>query len=202
MCTYISILFQFLDRSGIFNCFNEFLCAYQIELCVELCVPLKRFLKLFKNYFYADMFNYNSYPGYRWEIQMSSRDNSNLFQVAGAAWHAAMRIFVGVGDLMQVTRHVQLFLISWMSWCAGGWCGTACSDEDRGRSRRPGEEDRGWSHRSGTRWLGDREVRWRRVRSAPCTWRRGAQISWLSLNTKVDSLWVVFTWEWTSHKSA
>jgi hypothetical protein len=49
----------------------------------------------------------------------------------------------------------------------------ACIDEDRGRSRRPGAEDQGWSHRSGTRWPGDREVRWRRVRSAPCTWRRG-----------------------------
>jgi hypothetical protein len=29
-----------------------------------------------------------------------------------------------------------------------------CSDEDRGRSRRPGAEGRGWSHRSGTRWPG------------------------------------------------
>jgi hypothetical protein len=28
----------------------------------------------------------------------------------------------------------------------------ACSDEDRGRSMRPGAEDRGWSHRSGNRW--------------------------------------------------
>jgi hypothetical protein len=27
------------------------------------------------------------------------------------------------------------------SWCAGGRCGMACSDEDRGRSRRPGAED-------------------------------------------------------------
>jgi hypothetical protein len=33
-----------------------------------------------------------------------------------------------------------------------------CSDKDRGRSRRPGAEDRGWSHRSGTWWPGDREV--------------------------------------------
>jgi hypothetical protein len=32
----------------------------------------------------------------------------------------------------------------------------ACSDEDRGRSRRPGAEDQGWSHRSDTRWPGDR----------------------------------------------
>jgi hypothetical protein len=31
----------------------------------------------------------------------------------------------------------------------------ACSDEDHGRSRRPGVEDRTWSHRSGTRWSGD-----------------------------------------------
>jgi hypothetical protein len=60
----------------------------------------------------------------------------------------------------------------------------ACSNEDRGNSRRPGVEDRGWSHRSGTRWPGDREVGWRSVRSAQCTWRRGAWVSWLSLKTK------------------
>jgi hypothetical protein len=29
-----------------------------------------------------------------------------------------------------------------VSWCAGGRCGMACSDEDRARSRRPGAEDR------------------------------------------------------------
>jgi hypothetical protein len=29
-----------------------------------------------------------------------------------------------------------------------------CSNEDRGRSSRPDAEDQGWSHRSGTRWLG------------------------------------------------
>jgi hypothetical protein len=32
------------------------------------------------------------------------------------------------------------------------------NDKDRDRSRRPGVEDRGWSHRSGTRWPDDREV--------------------------------------------
>jgi hypothetical protein len=64
----------------------------------------------------------------------------------------------------------------------------ACSDEDRGRSRRPGAEDRGWLHRSGTRWLSDREVGWRRVRYIPCTWRQGMWVSWLSLKTKVDGL--------------
>jgi hypothetical protein len=31
-------------------------------------------------------------------------------------------------------------------------------DEDRGRSRKPGAEDWGWSHRSGTRWSDDLEV--------------------------------------------
>jgi hypothetical protein len=45
-----------------------------------------------------------------------------------------------------------------VSWCAGGRCGMTCSDEDRGRSRRPDAEGRGWSHRSGTRWLGGREI--------------------------------------------
>jgi hypothetical protein len=29
------------------------------------------------------------------------------------------------------------------------------SDKDRGRSRRPSAEDRGWSHKSGTHWLDD-----------------------------------------------
>jgi hypothetical protein len=44
-----------------------------------------------------------------------------------------------------------------VSWCAVGRCSMACSDEYRGRSKRPGAEDRGWSHRSSTRWPGDRE---------------------------------------------
>jgi hypothetical protein len=64
----------------------------------------------------------------------------------------------------------------------------ACSDEDRGRSSRPGVEDQGWSHRLGTRWPGDREVGGRRVRSALDTWRLGARVSWSSLKTKVDGL--------------
>jgi hypothetical protein len=38
-----------------------------------------------------------------------------------------------------------------------------CSDEDHGRSRRPSVEDRGWSHRLGTRCPDDREVGWHRV---------------------------------------
>jgi hypothetical protein len=75
-----------------------------------------------------------------------------------------------------------------VSWCVGGRCGIVCNDKDHGRSRRPGAEDREWLHRLGTRWLSDREVRWRRVRFASCTWRRGAQVSWLSLKTKVDGL--------------
>jgi hypothetical protein len=72
-----------------------------------------------------------------------------------------------------------------VSWCAGDMCDMVCSDEDRGMSRRPGAEDRGWSHRSVTRVPGDREVGWRRVRSAPDTWRLEARVSWLSLKTKV-----------------
>jgi hypothetical protein len=64
----------------------------------------------------------------------------------------------------------------------------ACSDKDRGRSRRNGAEDRGWSHWSGTRWSGGREVGWCSVRSAPDMWRLGARVSWLSLNTKVNDL--------------
>jgi hypothetical protein len=64
----------------------------------------------------------------------------------------------------------------------------ACSDEDYDRSRRPSVEDQGWSHRSSIRWLGGQEVRWRRVRSAPDTWRLRVRVSWLSLKTNVDGL--------------
>jgi hypothetical protein len=78
-----------------------------------------------------------------------------------------------------------------VSWCAGGRCGMACRDEHRGRSRRPGAEDRRWSHRLGTQWPSDREVGWRRVRYTLCMWRRGARVSWLSRKTKVNSLSVV-----------
>jgi hypothetical protein len=67
-----------------------------------------------------------------------------------------------------------------ISCCAGGRCGMACNDEDRGRSNRPGTEDWRLSHRSGTQW--------RHVRSAPDTWRLGVLVSWLSLKTKVDGL--------------
>jgi hypothetical protein len=42
-----------------------------------------------------------------------------------------------------------------ISLCTDGRCGMSCSDEDRGRSKRPGVEDQGWSHRSGTQWLDD-----------------------------------------------
>jgi hypothetical protein len=43
-----------------------------------------------------------------------------------------------------------------VSWCAGGRCGMEGSDEDRGRSRRPGAEDR--DGRTG-RVLGSRMIR-------------------------------------------
>jgi hypothetical protein len=45
-----------------------------------------------------------------------------------------------------------------VSWCVGGRCGMACSNEDCARSRRPGADDRGWLHRSDTQWPGDRQV--------------------------------------------
>jgi hypothetical protein len=34
------------------------------------------------------------------------------------------------------------------SWCAGDKCGSADSDKDHGRSRRPSVENRGWSSKS------------------------------------------------------
>jgi hypothetical protein len=40
-------------------------------------------------------------------------------------------IFVSFGELCLL-----------VSWCAGGWCGMACSDKDHGKSRRPSAEDR------------------------------------------------------------
>jgi hypothetical protein len=56
-------------------------------------------------------------------------------------------------------------------WFADGRCDMMCNDEDHDRSRRPSADDRGWSHWSGTRWPDNREVGWRRLRSASCTWR-------------------------------
>jgi hypothetical protein len=41
-------------------------------------------------------------------------------------------------------------------WCAGGRCGMAGSDKDRGRSRRLGAENRGWS--GSGRVLGGRAI--------------------------------------------
>jgi hypothetical protein len=43
-----------------------------------------------------------------------------------------------------------------VSWCVGDRCGMEGSDEDCGRSRRPGVEDRGWS--STGRVLGGRTI--------------------------------------------
>jgi hypothetical protein len=109
--------------------------------------------------------------------------------------HWLGEVWIRIRDISVI---LPLFFVSFgeshllVSWCAGGRCGMACSDEDHGRSRRPGLENRGWSHRSGTQWPDDREVRWRCMWSAPCTWRREARVSWLSLKTKVDGLWVVW----------
>jgi hypothetical protein len=57
-------------------------------------------------------------------------------------------IFVSCGELCLL-----------VSWCAGGRCSMAGRDEDCGKSRRPGAEDRGWSHGSDTQWPDYREVR-------------------------------------------
>jgi hypothetical protein len=43
-----------------------------------------------------------------------------------------------------------------VSWCIGDRCGMTDSDEDHGRSRRPGAEDLGWS--STGRVLGGRTI--------------------------------------------
>jgi hypothetical protein len=47
-------------------------------------------------------------------------------------------------------------------------------------------------HRSDTRWSDDQEVGWRYVRSPPYTKRRWAQVSWLSLKSKVDGLSMIW----------
>ncbi len=52
-----------------------------------------------------------------------------------------------------------------VSWSVGDRCDTAGSDEDRGRSRRPGAEDRGWS--STGRILGGQTIK--RLGDAMCS---------------------------------
>jgi hypothetical protein len=49
------------------------------------------------------------------------------------------------------------------------------------------------SHKSGTQWLKDREVRWRRVRSTSYTWRRReVRVFWFSLQIDDNGLSVVW----------
>jgi hypothetical protein len=66
-----------------------------------------------------------------------------------------------------------------------------CSNEDRGRSRRPGADDWGWSHKSDTRWSGDREIcQWFGVKTTGTVFsslasKPVATSSWLSPKTKV-----------------
>jgi hypothetical protein len=110
-------------------------------------------------------------------LMVERETSTSGFQESGIVLFYFSFIFVSLGESCLL-----------VSWCAGGSCGMACSDEDCGRSRRPGAEDRGWSHMSVTWWPGGREVGWRHVWSAPGTWRLGAQVSWLSLKTKVDGL--------------
>jgi hypothetical protein len=43
-----------------------------------------------------------------------------------------------------------------VSWCVGDRCDMTANNEDRGRSRRPGVEDRGWSDTG--RVLGGRTI--------------------------------------------
>jgi hypothetical protein len=123
-------------------------------------------------------------------------------------WETKLPVPLFVGDELLISWCLNLnpgyfgcftfiLVLFWEScllvpWCAGGRCGIMDRDEDRDRSRRPGVEDRGWSHRSGTRWSDDREVGWHRVRSAPCIWRRGVHVSCLSLKTNFDGLSVVW----------
>jgi hypothetical protein len=63
-------------------------------------------------------------------------------------------------DLNSNLRHFGSFIFIFISfgescllvsWCAGGRCSMAGSDDDHDRSRRPGVEDRKWSHKSDTR---------------------------------------------------
>jgi hypothetical protein len=55
-----------------------------------------------------------------------------------------------------------------VSWCAGGRCGMACSDEDHGRSRKPGAEDLGMVAQVG--YSVARQSRGRVAPYAVCTW--------------------------------
>jgi hypothetical protein len=102
-------------------------------------------------------------------------------------WFNDVWIRIGDGLVVLLLSFVRLKNRACLS------CGVLCSDKDHGRSMRPGVEDPKWSHRSDSRWPNDREVGWRRVWSALCTWRWGERVSWLSLKTKVYDLSVVLS---------
>jgi hypothetical protein len=70
-------------------------------------------------------------------------------------------------DLNSNSGHFDYFTFIFVSFrescmlvlcCAGDRCDMVGNIENRGKSRRPGAEDRVWSHRSVTRWPDDREV--------------------------------------------
>jgi hypothetical protein len=57
--------------------------------------------------------------------------------------HWLTKVWIRIQDILIVVLFGESCLL--FSWCAGGRCGMAGSDEDHGRSRRHYVEDRGWS---------------------------------------------------------
>jgi hypothetical protein len=110
---------------------------------------------------------------------------SNLVWYVMSHWHA--EAWIQVWDIFVVLHY---YLCSCgesrllVSWCVGGRYDMTDSDDDHGKSRRTTADD--LMHTSGIRWPDYREVGWHHVWSVPCTRRRGAWVSWLSLKTKVD----------------
>jgi hypothetical protein len=134
-------------------------------------------------------------------LKLDNSINCSLFTTCISAFilivmsHWLGEVCIRIQDITMVLPFISVSfgeLCLLVSWCAGDRCDIACSDEDRGRSRRPDAEYREWSYSSGTQWPGDREVRWHCVWSAPYTWRRWMRVSWLSLKTKVNGLSLVW----------
>jgi hypothetical protein len=90
-------------------------------------------------------------------VEKSSGQILGLFVMSHLTWR-------GLNSKPEHFSCFIFFLVSFgesrllISWCVGGRCDMTGSDEDCGRIRKPSAKDRGWSHRTSTRWTDDREV--------------------------------------------
>jgi hypothetical protein len=85
------------------------------------------------------------------------------------------------GCFTPICSYVQSCLL--VSWCVGDRCDIAGSDEDRGRSRRPGVEDQEWS--TTCRWVSWFGPRNRQLWFSDLSLKITVRVSWFGPQNQV-----------------